>query len=162
MAPGTEGGLTSLQPEGELLSIFDAAMSYGAEKVPLVVIAGKDYGSGSSRDWAAKGPSLLGVRAVIAESFERIHRANLVGFGILPLEFMDGEGRKKYNISGEETFNILGINSSLTPGCVIECHIFRLDKIVAKVKLRCRIDTNTELQYFLHGGILQYVLRELI
>jgi len=161
MAPGTEGGVTRHMPGGEVMTIFDAAMRYREEGVPLVVIAGREYGTGSSRDWAAKGPSLLGVKAVIAESFERIHRSNLVGMGILPLQFKDGANRKTLGLDGGETFDILGLADGITPGMDVACRIARADGSAETVTLTCRIDTEDEVAYFRHGGILHYVLRSL-
>ncbi|MDA1132208.1 MAG: aconitase family protein, partial [Proteobacteria bacterium] len=162
MAPGTEGGLTRHMPDGAVMPIFDAAMAYRDEGVPLIVVAGKLYGSGSSRDWAAKGPQLLGVRAVIAESFERIHRSNLVGLGVLPLEFTGGATRSGLGLDGSETFDIPGIADGLAPRRELVCRIHRADGGVSEATLRCRIDTDTELAYYRHGGILQYVLRGLL
>ena len=162
MAPGTEGGFTRHMPDGEEMPIYDAAMRYRPEAVPLIVVAGKEYGSGSSRDWAAKGPRLLGVCAVVAESFERIHRANLVGMGVLPLEFTAGETRRSLGLTGGETFDVVGIEGGLTPGCTLLCRIHGGPRGEAETELRCRIDTHTELAYYLHGGILPYVLRTLM
>jgi aconitate hydratase len=130
--------------------------------VPLVVIAGKEYGTGSSRDWAAKGTRLLGVRAVIVESFERIHRSNLVGMGVLPLQFKDGTDRRSLKLDGSERFDILGIRSGLKPRSELSCRIHRSSGKVETVPLLCRIDTLDELEYFRHGGILQYVLRHMM
>ncbi|WP_028057593.1 aconitate hydratase [Candidatus Solirubrobacter pratensis] len=155
LAPGTEGGVTRHLPDGEEMSIYDAAMKYAEEGVPLVVLAGKEYGSGSSRDWAAKGTNLLGVRAVIAESFERIHRSNLVGMGVLPLQFMDGENAESLGLSGEEEFSITGIDG----GEAKEVTVRAGDK---EFTARVRIDTPKEVQYFQHGGILPFVLRQLL
>lgn len=167
MLPGTTGGITQYFPKTsktapETLSIYEAAMKYQAEGTPLVVIAGKEYGSGSSRDWAAKGPLLLGVKAVIAESFERIHRSNLVGMGILPLTFLNGESRKFLGLTGEESFDIAGISSGLKPGMTLACTIKRPTGQTTTHTLLCRIDTQDEVNYFQHGGILPYVLRELV
>ncbi len=161
MAPGTEGGITRHQPSGEQMPIYDAAMKYAAEGVPLVVVGGKEYGTGSSRDWAAKGTVLLGVKAVIVESFERIHRSNLVGMGVLPLQFKDGVTRKTLNLDGTETFDITGIADGITPRMDVACTITRADGSTEDVTLLCRIDTEDEVDYFRHGGILQYVLRSL-
>jgi aconitate hydratase len=160
LAPGTEGGVTRHLPEGEEMSIYDAAMKYAEEGVPLVVLGGKEYGSGSSRDWAAKGTNLLGVRAVIAESFERIHRSNLVGMGVLPLQFADGESAESLGLTGEEEFSIRGVADPLNNGDAPprEVTVKAGDK---EFTARVRIDTPKEAQYFRHGGILQYVLREL-
>jgi aconitate hydratase len=156
MVPGTEGGMTRHLPDGEVLSIFDAAQKYRAEKVPLLVIAGKEYGSGSSRDWAAKGTMLLGVRAVIAESFERIHRSNLIGMGVLPLQFLPGENAASLGVTGAESFTIRGIAGV---GSNVKQMTVRADDKEFRVKVR--IDTPTEAAYFRHGGILQFVLRNL-
>jgi aconitate hydratase len=161
LAPGTEGGVTRYLPGGEVLSIYDAAMKYREEKVSLIVIAGKEYGSGSSRDWAAKGPALLGVKAVIAESYERIHRSNLIGMGILPLEFQPGSNRDTLGLTGEEIFSIEGIAKDLTPGKHLSCST-RGKAGEKKFTTICRIDTPVELAYYRHGGILQYVLRQLL
>ncbi len=162
MAPGTEGGVTKHQPSGEQMSIYDAAMRYQAEGVPLVVVAGKEYGTGSSRDWAAKGTQLLGVKAVIVESFERIHRSNLVGMGVLPLQFKDGENRQSLNLQGTETFDITGISDGITPRQDVACRINYADGSSKDITLLCRIDTLDEVEYHRHGGILQYVLRNLM
>ena len=162
MAPGTEGGITRHQPSGEEMPIYDAAMRYQADGVPLVIVAGKEYGTGSSRDWAAKGTQLLGVGAVIVESFERIHRSNLVGMGVLPLEFKDGDSRGSLNLVGTETFDITGIADGITPRMDIDCTINYADGTSRPVKLLCRIDTLDEVEYYRHGGILQYVLRNLM
>jgi aconitate hydratase len=166
MAPGTEGGVTKHLPSGEVMSIFDASLKYEAAKVPLVVIAGKEYGSGSSRDWAAKGPRLLGVRAVIAESYERIHRSNLVGMGILPLQFGAGDSHATLGLTGEEVFDIEGladaVNSGFASGREITVKATRSDGIVREFQATVRIDTPQEILYYQHGGILQYVLRQLV
>ncbi|USI73141.1 aconitate hydratase AcnA [Sphingomonas morindae] len=160
MVPGIEGGMTKHVPTGEVEAIYDAAMRYKAEGTPLVVIAGKEYGTGSSRDWAAKGTTLLGVRAVITESFERIHRSNLVGMGVLPLQFVDGVDRKTLNLDGSETFTITGV-AALRPRQMVEVQLTRADGSTETFQTRCRIDTVNELDYFLNGGILPYVLRKL-
>ena len=162
MAPGTEGGVTRHMPDGAEMSIYEAAMSYRDAQVPLVVVAGKDYGAGSSRDWAAKGPKLLGVRAVIAESFERIHRSNLVGMGVLPLEFTGGQTRQSLGLDGSETFNILGISGGLDPRQELSCEIDDALGETREVKLLCRIDTGIELDYYRHGGVLAFVFRTLL
>ena len=162
MAPGTEGGVTKHQPSGEQMSVYDAAMRYQREDVPLVIVAGKEYGTGSSRDWAAKGTQLLGVKAVIVESFERIHRSNLVGMGVLPLQFKDGENRQSLNIEGAETFDITGISDGITPRQDVSCTIHYADGSSKDITLLCRIDTLDEVEYHRHGGILQYVLRNLM
>ena len=159
MVPGVEGGVTRYIPTGEQLAIFDAAEKYRAEGVPLVIVAGKEYGTGSSRDWAAKGTTLLGVRAVIAESFERIHRSNLVGMGVLPLQFLEGD-RKSLGFDGSETFDIGGVGS-LKPRQDVTVHFTRGDGSTIEFQTRCRIDTQQELDYFYAGGILPYVLRKL-
>jgi aconitate hydratase len=159
MAPGTEGGVTRYQPSGEEMSIFDAAMRYQAEATPAIVLAGKEYGSGSSRDWAAKGPRLLGVRAVIAESYERIHRSNLVGMGILPLEFLDGANAQSLGLTGSETFDIVGLNNAEAKQ--VEVQAVAADGSVRTFPAKVRIDTPNEVDYYRHGGILQYVLRKL-
>ncbi|HXS41712.1 MAG TPA: aconitate hydratase AcnA [Stellaceae bacterium] len=159
MVPGVEGGVTKHQPDGKVMPIYDAAMLYQKENVPLVVIGGKEYGTGSSRDWAAKGTKLLGVRAVIVESFERIHRSNLVGMAVLPLQFKEGENRQTLKLDGTERFDISGIAQGLKPRAELLCRIHRANGKTDEVKLLCRIDTLDELEYFRHGGILQYVLR---
>lgn len=161
MVPGIEGGMTRLLPGSQVMSIYDAAMHYQQQGLPLAVIAGKEYGSGSSRDWAAKGPNLLGVRVVIAESFERIHRSNLIGMGILPLEFPDGVTRKTLDLSGEEQIDVLSLNR-LTPKAEIPVILTLADGSKQRVHCRCRIDTGNELTYFRHGGILQYVIRNML
>ena len=160
MLDGVEGGFTLYGPTGEHMPIYDAAMRYQADGTPLVVVAGKEYGTGSSRDWAAKGTMLLGVRAVIAESFERIHRSNLVGMGVLPLQFQEGEGANVLKIDGTETFAISGIGS-IQPRQDVDVVVTDRDGHSRTIKTRCRIDTFNELEYFQAGGILQYVLRKL-
>ncbi|MBL7024770.1 MAG: aconitate hydratase AcnA [Candidatus Marinimicrobia bacterium] len=162
LAPGTEGGFTKKLPEGEVTTIYDGAMAYKAEGTSLVVIAGKEYGTGSSRDWAAKGTYLLGVKAVIAESFERIHRSNLIGMGVLPLQFKDGEGRVSLGLSGEESFSIAGIAEGLKPGKELEVKCTRTDGSQFSFTAVTRIDTPNEMEYYRHGGILQYVMRSLL
>jgi len=157
LAPGTEGGVTRHLPGGEQMSIYDASMKYQEEGTPLVVIAGKEYGTGSSRDWAAKGTFLLGVKAVIATSYERIHRSNLIGMGVLPLEFVDGGGRESLKLTGEEVYSISGIADGLEPGKRLKVTTDDGKEFEAKV----RLDTPQEVQYYLHGGILQYVLRQM-
>ena len=161
MVPGVEGGFTRHLPDGEIMPIYDAAMKYQDEGVPLVVVAGKEYGTGSSRDWAAKGTRLLGVKAVIVESFERIHRSNLVGMGVLPLQFLNGQDRKSLGLTGEEIFDIAGIADGLTPRMEVACRIRRPDGSSEDIALLCRIDTADEMEYYRHGGILHYVLRNL-
>jgi len=161
MVPGVEGGFTKHQPSGEQMPVYDAAMRYQTDGVPLIVFGGKEYGTGSSRDWAAKGTTLLGVKAVIAESFERIHRSNLVGMGVLPLQFKDGESRSGLGIDGSETFDIEGIAGDPKPGQDIKMTITRADGSTQEVTLKSRIDTVTEVDYYRHGGVLNYVLRGL-
>ena len=192
LAPGTEGGVTRLLPEGEHMSIFDASVKYAERSIPLIILAGKEYGSGSSRDWAAKGPKLLGVRAVIAESFERIHRSNLVGMGILPLQFEAGQNVESLGLTGEEVYDFPGIAAKLhairtgektitvlplrqdevncvelTPATGLSdprCLIVKATAADGKIRffpVRIRIDTPQEIEYYNHGGILQYVLRQL-
>jgi aconitate hydratase len=162
LAPGTEGGVTRHLPGGELLSIYDAAMKYKAEGVPLMVLAGSEYGSGSSRDWAAKGTMLLGVRAVLAVSYERIHRSNLVGMGVLPLEFSQGQTWQSLGLTGEEVFDVRGLNETLQPGSLLPIEARAADGSVKKFTCRARIDTPVELDYYRNGGILQTVLRKLL
>ena len=157
-----EGGWTRFLPDGDEMTIFDASARYQAENTPLIVIGGKEYGSGSSRDWAAKGPALLGVNAVIAESFERIHRSNLVGMGILPLEFSDGENLASLNLTGLERFDILGISDSIQPKQILEVLAISDAGVESRFSVLCRIDTPVEVEYYRHGGILQYVLRQLL
>ncbi len=161
MAPGTEGGVTIHQPSGEPMSIYDAAVKYANDGVPLVIVGGSLYGNGSSRDWAAKGTTLLGVKAVIVESFERIHRSNLVGMGVLPLQFKEGQDRKTLNLDGTEVFDITGIKDGIDPRMDVPCKITRADGSTEEIQLLCRIDTADEVEYYRHGGILQYVLRDL-
>ncbi len=162
MVPGTEGGITKFMPAGEVMSIYDAAMKYQAEKTPLVVIAGKEYGTGSSRDWAAKGTLLLGVKAVIAESFERIHRSNLVGMGVLPLQFKEGMDRKTLKLDGTEVFDVTGLAGGIKPRMDVAVKITRANGRSEEIHAVCRIDTLDEVEYFRHGGILPYVLRNLM
>ncbi|ASL97891.1 MULTISPECIES: aconitate hydratase AcnA [Serratia] len=161
MVPGVEGGYTRHIPSQQQLSIYDAAMQYQQEKVPLAVIAGKEYGSGSSRDWAAKGPRLLGVRVVIAESFERIHRSNLIGMGILPLEFPQGVTRKTLGLTGDEQISVGGLQQ-LQPGQTVPVHITYADGRKEVIDTRCRIDTGNELTYYENDGILHYVIRKML
>jgi aconitate hydratase A / 2-methylisocitrate dehydratase len=162
LAPGTEGGVTVHLPDKKQMSIYDAAMQYQKEGTPLVVIAGKEYGTGSSRDWAAKGPRLLGIKAAIAESFERIHRSNLIGMGIVPLVFKPGENLKTHNLTGFEKFDILGIGPNLKLRQELTVKATADDGKVTEFKVICRIDTPAELDYYGHGGILEYVLRQLL
>ncbi|MDF2366373.1 aconitate hydratase AcnA [Sneathiella sp.] len=161
VAPGTEGGVTRHMPDGTQMWIYDAAEKYREEGTPLVVFAGKEYGTGSSRDWAAKGTLLLGIKAVIAESFERIHRSNLVGMGILPLQFPEGVTRKTLNLDGSEVVDLVGIEGGITPRMTVACKITRSDGSSQEIDLLCRIDTLDEVEYYRHDGILQYVLRNL-
>ncbi|MBI4570599.1 MAG: aconitate hydratase, partial [Chloroflexi bacterium] len=169
LAPGTEGGWTqhlplrlrSGQADGEQLSIYEAAMRYRDEGVPLVVIAGKEYGTGSSRDWAAKGPALLGVRAVIAESFERIHRSNLVGMGVLPLQFQAGQSLASLGLTGRERYDVAGVAEGLTPGKQLTVRALADGGAESAFTVTARIDTPVEVEYYRHGGILPYVLRQL-
>lgn len=159
---GEEGGNTIYIPSGEKLAIYDAAMLYQQENTPLVIIAGKEYGTGSSRDWAAKGTNLLGVKAVIAESFERIHRSNLVGMGVLPLQFVDGQTRQSLNLTGHEVISIRGLLDGIQPHQILEVDVKRPDGVASHFNVLCRIDTLNEVEYFKAGGILHYVLRNLI
>lgn len=161
LAPGTEGGVTRHLPDGEQMTIYGAAMRYRDEGVPLIVIAGKEYGAGSSRDWAAKGPALLGIRAVLAESYERIHRSNLVGMGILPLQFLPGENRESLGLTGEETFDVEGFEA-LEPGKRVLVRATGPSGSEKTFEAIARIDTPVELEYYRHGGILQYVLRQIL
>jgi aconitate hydratase len=160
LAPGTEGGFTRHMPDGKQTSVFEAAVQYRKEGVPLVVIGGKDYGTGSSRDWAAKGTQLLGIRAVIAEGLERIHRSNLVGMGVLPLQFKDGVSRHTLKLDGSETYDISGLEGGITPRMDVACRITRADGSAEDITLICRLDTAVEVDYFTNGGMLHYVLRQ--
>lgn len=162
MVPGIEGGMTKHYPSGEVMSIYDAAMKYQGEHTPLIIVAGKEYGTGSSRDWAAKGPKLQGVKAVIAESFERIHRSNLIGMGIIPLQFKDGMTRKTLKLDGTEVISINHLNDDMKPGANISATIERKDGSKEEITLLSRIDTQNEVEYYRHGGILQYVLRNMM
>ncbi len=162
MAPGTEGGFTILYPEGKPMSVYEAAMEYKKRSDDLVVIAGKEYGTGSSRDWAAKGTKLIGIKAVLAESFERIHRSNLVGMGVLPLQFKDGFDRKKLNITGSELITVIDIKDGVKPREEVTCEIKYKDGTSKKIQVLCRIDTANEVEYYKNGGILQYVLRNML
>jgi aconitate hydratase len=159
LAPGTEGGWTRLQPSDEQMSIYDAAMRYQESDTPLIVIAGSEYGTGSSRDWAAKGTLLLGVKAVIAVSFERIHRSNLIGMGVLPLQFMDGDNAESLGLTGRETFDVAGLAGG--DGRTVEVTATPADGEPIRFEAKVRIDTPKERDYFEHGGILHYVLRQL-
>ena len=162
MVPGVEGGVTKLQPSGEVMPIYDAALKYQSAGIPLVIFAGQEYGTGSSRDWAAKGTRLLGVKAVIAQSFERIHRSNLCGMGVLPLQFAEGDSAKTLGIDGSETFELLGLNDDIKPMSDVTLVIHRADGTSTEVALRSRIDTAIEVDYVKHGGILPFVLRQLL
>ena len=162
MAAGTEGGFTKLYPEEKVMSVYDAVVEYKKRGTDLVVIAGKEYGTGSSRDWAAKGAKLLGIKAVLAESFERIHRSNLIGMGILPLQFIDDVNRKNLILTGAELISILDIEKGINPGDHVTVKIKYKSAEVKKIKMLCRIDTKNELEYYKNGGILQYVLRNMI
>jgi aconitate hydratase len=162
LAPGTEGGWTSRAPGDKPITIYDGSMEYQANGVPLVIIAGKEYGTGSSRDWAAKGTLLLGVRAVIAESFERIHRSNLVGMGVLPLEFTSGETRQTLGLTGFETYEIVGLADTMKPRALLTVSARAGDGSEKKFSVVSRIDTPEEMSYYKHGGILPYVLRQLV
>ena len=162
MADGKEGGFTKLQPAGTLTTIFEASEAYKAAGTPLIVFAGVDYGMGSSRDWAAKGAALLGVRAVVAQSFERIHRSNLIGMGVLPLQFTNGESAETLGLKGDETFDIVGLKNPVMPKQQVELVIHRANGETAKTTLLCRIDTVAESHYLANGGILQYVLRKIV
>ena len=162
MVPGVEGGVTNYQPNGGQMSIYDASIKYQAANIPLVVLAGQEYGTGSSRDWAAKGTNLLGVKAVVAQSFERIHRSNLVGMGVLPLQFEDGMTAQSLKLDGTETYDIVGLGASLKPQQDLALRITRRDGGVEEVPVRCRIDTPIEIDYYQHGGILPFVLRQLV
>ena len=161
LAPGTQGGVTRYLPGGEQMSIYEAAIKYQAEGVPLIVVAGKEYGTGSSRDWAAKGPKLLGVRAVIAESFERIHRSNLIGMGILPLQFAPGETFASLGLEGTERFDIVGLDQ-LQPGQPVEVCATADDGASKRFTVTSRLDSPNEVEYFRHGGILPFVLRNVL
>ena len=161
MVPGTEGGVTRFQPGGEAMSIFDAAMKYALSGTPLVILAGQEYGTGSSRDWAAKGTRLLGVKAVVAQSFERIHRSNLVGMGVLPLQFKEGISAQTLRLDGTETYDVLGLGNQLKPQQDVTLAIHRADGRTENVLVACRIDTPIEIDYYQHGGILPFVLRQL-
>jgi len=162
MVPGTEGGVTRLQPGGEVMPIFDASSRYAEQGVPLVVLAGHEYGTGSSRDWAAKGTRLLGVRAVIAASYERIHRSNLVGMGVLPLQFPEGTTAQTLGLQGDEVFEVAGLDDRLRPQQDLTLKVLRSSGVTEAVTVRCRIDTPVEIEYYRHGGILPYVLRQLL
>jgi aconitate hydratase len=160
MVPGVEGGFTKYIPNGEQMAIYDAAMKYKDNGKSLVVIGGKEYGTGSSRDWAAKGTFLQGVKAVVVESFERIHRSNLIGMGVLPLQFKNGESRKTYNLTGDEEIS-LDAGAKLSPGQDVAMTIKYTDGSTKSATLESRLDTEDEMAYFKNGGILQYTIRKL-
>ncbi|MGH2635897.1 MAG: aconitate hydratase, partial [Actinomycetota bacterium] len=162
LAPGTEGPWTTFFPSGEVTEIYDAALRYRELGVPLVVLAGKEYGSGSSRDWAAKGPSLLGVRAALAESFERIHRSNLVGMGVLPLQYSEGESAASLGLTGSETFTIAGLAAGVRPRQKVEVVAASPDGTETRFRVVVRIDGASEVEYYRNGGILQMVLRQML
>ena len=162
LLPGTEGGITVHFPDGERMSIYDAAVRYRAEGVPLVIVAGKEYGSGSSRDWAAKGTLLLGVRAVLAESYERIHRANLVGMGVLPLQFKEGESAASLGLSGQEVFDISGLGEHIEPRAEVTVTATTPDGSRKAFKVIARLDSHVDVNYYRNGGILPTVLRGLL
>jgi aconitate hydratase len=162
MVPETEGPITMHQPSGEVLPIYNAAIRYQQEHTPLIVIAGKEYGTGSSRDWAAKGTLLLGVKAVIAESYERIHRSNLIGMGVLPCEFLAADSASSLNLTGQETFTFGSLATGLEPRQELPLTINYPDGSTRIIKILVRLDTSIEVDYYTHGGILQYVLRDLI
>ena len=158
---GKEGGYTEHLPSGEVMPIYDASMLYQEKDTPLIVLAGKEYGTGSSRDWAAKGTILLGVKAVIAESYERIHRSNLVGMGVLPLEFHKGDTPSSLGLNGRETFDISGISGGLEPGCTVQVTARADDGKVTEFKVAARLDSDVDVDYYMNGGILQTVLRKM-
>jgi aconitate hydratase len=162
MVPGTEGGVAKHQPDGEAMSLFEAAERYAKEGIPLVVLAGQEYGTGSSRDWAAKGTALLGVKFVVAQSYERIHRSNLVGMGVLPLQFKEGVSAQTLKLDGTETYDVLGLGANLKPQQDLTLRITRAGGKVEDTSVTCRIDTPIEIEYYQHGGILPYVLRQLL
>jgi aconitate hydratase len=167
MVPGTEGGVTKYfggggDSTGETTSIYDAATKYQAKGTPLVILAGHEYGTGSSRDWAAKGTRLLGVRAVVAASFERIHRSNLVGMGVLPMQFAEGTSAQSLGLDGSETFSVTGLSDAIQPGQPVTLEIAARDGSARKVPVTLRIDTPIEIDYYRHGGILPFVLRQLL
>jgi aconitate hydratase len=162
MVPGIEGGVTIHQPDGQQMSIYDAAVKYQADGIPLVILAGHEYGTGSSRDWAAKGTRLLGVKAVVAASFERIHRSNLVGMGVLPLQFAEGTNAQTLKLDGSETYSLTGLSDAIQPGQTVSLEIARKEGKRESVPVKLRIDTPIEIDYYRHGGILPFVLRELM
>jgi aconitate hydratase len=166
LVPGVEGGMTRHLPDGDTTTIYDAAVRYAEQGVPLIILAGQEYGTGSSRDWAAKGPRLLGVRAVIAQSYERIHRSNLIGMGVLPLQFLAGEGADALGLTGEETYDILDLDKTLSADASADRQLLvqarRADGTTKDFHALVRIDTPQEREYYRHGGILQFVLRQLL
>ena len=162
MARGTEGGFTKLYPEEKIMPIYDAVIEYKNRGTDLIVIGGKEYGTGSSRDWAAKGTKLLGIKAVIAESFERIHRSNLIGMGVLPLQFIEGQNRLNLKLIGSELFSVIDLEKGINPSDKVTVEIKYASGEIKKIKTLCRIDTKNELEYYKNGGILQYVLRNMI
>ena len=162
IVPGTEGGFTKLFPEEKIMPIYDAVVEYKKRGTDLIVVGGKEYGTGSSRDWAAKGTKLLGIKVVIAESFERIHRSNLIGMGVLPLQFVENVDRKKLNLVGSELITVLNIENGVNPSDKVKVEIKYLSGDIRKIDTICRIDTKNELEYYKNGGILQYVLRNMI
>jgi aconitate hydratase len=162
MVPGVEGGVTRYMPDGDQMSIYEASMRYKEEGIPLLVLAGKDYGSGSSRDWAAKGTLLLNAKAVIAQSFERIHRSNLVGMGVLPLQFSTGEGVENLGLNGEEKFDILGLDDQIQPRSKLIVMAERADGQTLQFQVTVRLDTDLEVEYYRNGGILHKVLRDML
>ena len=161
MAPGSEGGVTTHHPSGEQMAIYDAAMRYGQENTPLMIFAGEEYGTGSSRDWAAKGTLLLGARAVIAKSFERIHRSNLIGMGVLPCQFENDDSAQTLNLCGDEEFDLEGVENAIVPRQKATLIIHRADGSESRTAVLVRVDTQTESEYLATGGILPYVLRQI-
>jgi aconitate hydratase len=162
LVPGTEGGITLHYPDGDRMSIYDAAMRYRDEGVPLMILAGKEYGSGSSRDWAAKGTLLLGVRAVLAETYERIHRSNLVGMGVLPLQYREGESAATLGLSGQEVFDVAGLSDAIRPRSEVTVTAAAPDGTKKTFQAIARLDSAVEVSYYRHGGILPTVLRSLL
>jgi len=162
MADGQEGGFTKIMPEGEPATIFDAAQAYRERGVPLIVFSGIEYGTGSSRDWAAKGTNLLGVKVVVARSYERIHRSNLIGMGVLPLEFQDGDSAQSLGLDGSEVVSLPGLNDDLQPQQSLTAVISRANGETQEISLKVRVDTPIEVEYIRHGGILPFVLRDII
>ena len=162
MVPGVEGGFTRFQPDGTRMTIYEAALRYREQGTPLIVLAGQEYGTGSSRDWAAKGTRLLGVRAVVARSFERIHRSNLVGMGVLPCQFPEGAGAESFHLDGTEIYDLLGIEPEIQPRQQIDLVVHRPDGRTETIPVTVRIDTPVEVEYYRHQGILPYVLSGLL